>query len=249
MNDIATRERSAPGERAKPQAMDARAISTAISRQTAIACQLDDCRRKCGPAHPRRPRQANRRGMLTVGVCAGRATRCLSGLGHASGGLTGAADAAGRSGDDVICCDSLRVPRVRLGSGKTPSFARRHSRRTGASRPRAGGAGRSISCTRPFWSRRNGGRPPRSGLRGVSRQHEQVVEFAARQILDTVAPSNFIPTNPENSRADICQRRQEPHRRLCQLSRRIANAPSPAASRLVPKRFRYLISSSARTLP
>jgi polyhydroxyalkanoate synthase len=32
---------------------------------------------------------------------------------------------------------------------------------------------------------------------GVSKHHEQVVSFAARQLLDMFAPSNFIPTNPE----------------------------------------------------
>ena len=36
-----------------------------------------------------------------------------------------------------------------------------------------------------------------TGVEGVTRQHEDVVSFVARQILDTVAPSNFIPTNPE----------------------------------------------------
>lgn len=35
------------------------------------------------------------------------------------------------------------------------------------------------------------------GVHGVTKQHEDVVEFAARQILDMIAPSNFLMTNPE----------------------------------------------------
>lgn len=35
------------------------------------------------------------------------------------------------------------------------------------------------------------------GVRGVTPQHERVVEFVARQLLDVIAPSNFITTNPE----------------------------------------------------
>jgi polyhydroxyalkanoate synthase subunit PhaC len=36
-----------------------------------------------------------------------------------------------------------------------------------------------------------------TGLRGVSKSHEDMVEFASRQILDMFAPSNFPLTNPE----------------------------------------------------
>jgi polyhydroxyalkanoate synthase len=36
-----------------------------------------------------------------------------------------------------------------------------------------------------------------TGVRGVTEQHEKVVEFAARQILDIFAPSNYPLTNPE----------------------------------------------------
>ncbi len=36
-----------------------------------------------------------------------------------------------------------------------------------------------------------------TGVRGVSRHHEQVVSFAARQMLDALAPNNLLATNPE----------------------------------------------------
>ena len=34
-------------------------------------------------------------------------------------------------------------------------------------------------------------------VRGVSRRHDDMANFTSRQVLDTVAPSNFIATNPE----------------------------------------------------
>lgn len=35
-----------------------------------------------------------------------------------------------------------------------------------------------------------------TGVRGVSRHHEDVVSFVARQLLDLVSPGNFVPSNP-----------------------------------------------------
>jgi polyhydroxyalkanoate synthase len=36
-----------------------------------------------------------------------------------------------------------------------------------------------------------------TGIRGISKQHEDMIEFMSRQFLDMVSPSNFLLTNPE----------------------------------------------------
>lgn len=42
-----------------------------------------------------------------------------------------------------------------------------------------------------------------TGIGGVSRHHEQVVSFVARQLLDMMSPANFLATNPELQQATL----------------------------------------------
>jgi polyhydroxyalkanoate synthase subunit PhaC len=42
-----------------------------------------------------------------------------------------------------------------------------------------------------------------TGVRGVTQQHENAVEFMSRQILDMMSPSNFLLTNPEATQRTI----------------------------------------------
>lgn len=44
-----------------------------------------------------------------------------------------------------------------------------------------------------------------TGIRGVLPAHERTVEFAARQLLDMMAPSNFLATNPEMIRTTLAE--------------------------------------------
>jgi polyhydroxyalkanoate synthase len=45
-----------------------------------------------------------------------------------------------------------------------------------------------------------------TGIQGVSRRHDDIVSFAARQFLDVFSPSNYILTNPEVLHATLEQR-------------------------------------------
>lgn len=44
-----------------------------------------------------------------------------------------------------------------------------------------------------------------TGVAGVSRRHEAMVEFGARQMLDMLSPSNFLATNPEALAATVAE--------------------------------------------
>ena len=68
-------------------------------------------------------------------------------------------------------------------------------------------------------------------VRGVSRHHERMVTFTARQALDVASPTNFVWTNPEVLSADDGDRRAEPgsgHERL--VGRRAVARLGQAAS-------------------
>ena len=82
------------------------------------------------------------------------------------------------------------------------SPASSHCRQTAASPARSGSSGRTRSSTRAFFAsavvaQRHDGRAWRDP------QHERVVEFVSRQLLDMLSPANFIATNPEVLRKTV----------------------------------------------
>ncbi|HET9067129.1 MAG TPA: poly-beta-hydroxybutyrate polymerase N-terminal domain-containing protein, partial [Amaricoccus sp.] len=58
-------------------------------------------------------------------------------------------------------------------------------------RPPFGFIHQAFLLQQEWWSKAT------TGVRGVTRQHEEVMEFATRQILDVFSPANFPLTNPE----------------------------------------------------
>ncbi len=77
-----------------------------------------------------------------------------------------------------------------------------------------------------------------TGVPGVSKHHEKVVSFAARQFLDVISPSNFIHTNPEILAATASQGGANLHRGALNFiedwEREIAGKPPVGAENFRP---------------
>ena len=77
-----------------------------------------------------------------------------------------------------------------------------------------------------------------TGVHGVSSHHEQLVTFGARQLLDMLSPSNFLPTNPqvqaETLRTGGMNLLQGALNQWQDLLRLASGQPPPGTERFVP---------------
>ena len=73
-------------------------------------------------------------------------------------------------------------------------------------------------------------------VRGVSRHNEDIVTFAARQLLDIVSPSNFPLHQPRGAAPDDRDRRAQPVPGLAQLGRRTSSGSRPVVRRSARRR-------------
>ena len=77
-----------------------------------------------------------------------------------------------------------------------------------------------------------------TGVRGVTRQHENMVAFATRQLLDVFSPSNFLATNPvalDRTRRELGMNLVRGIYNLVEDAERVASGKKPAgADKFVP---------------
>jgi polyhydroxyalkanoate synthase len=91
------------------------------------------------------------------------------------------------------------------------------------------GISQGFLLTQKWWHRAT------SGVRGVSPHHSDVVTFVARQLLDSMAPSNFIATNPVAQGVTLARGGENlvhgALRAIGDLRRTLAGAAAPVAYR------------------
>jgi len=84
------------------------------------------------------------------------------------------------------------------------------------------------------------------GVRGVSKHHENLVSFGIRQLLDTVAPSNFVATNP----VVLARTRDEQGRNLLRgLQNFLEDAAHQAAGEPPAGTEHYQVGKTVATTP
>ena len=105
-------------------------------------------------------------------------------------------------------------------------------------------AGAGLSAGEQWWHNAT------TGVRGVAKQNEAIVEFSVRQMLDVLAPSNFAATNPEVLQKAFQSGGENFVSRLAELVQRldalVVGGKQPAAQRFRRRRERCDVARQGR---